>query len=199
MPLTPPSTIERSDFVLRALSPAHAVQLRAALAASDAHLRAWTPWVVDGRVPGLSLEQRLAQHAAKFAAGEEWVYGLFSLDGTEVLGGCGIYPRVGPSALEVGYWLAVGHTGRGLATRAAWTLTEVGFADPSIDRVEIHCDHGNTASARVPERLGYRIIEDAPGEPSHHLQRWRLTRPEFVARTQPSDRYTRPCDSFGAR
>lgn len=182
MALTPPSTIELSDCRLRALSPVDAEPLRAALAASDAHLRRWTPWVVDGRIPGLSLEQRLAQHAAKFDTGEEWVYSLSSLDGTEMLGGCGIYPRVGPSALEIGYWLAVGHTGRGLATRAAWALTEVAFTDPAVDHVEIHCDHGNTASARVPERLGYRVVEDATATPPRDLQIWRLSRAEFMAR-----------------
>src|SRR5438552_15751337 len=119
MLLTPPPCLDLADFTLRAWSTADAAALRAALEASDAHLRAFTPWVVDGRIPGLSLEDRLARHAAEFAAGVEWVYGLFSSDRREVLGGCGLYPRVGPQAVEVGYWLAVGHTGRGLATRAA--------------------------------------------------------------------------------
>jgi len=181
MPLTPPPKLELPDFTLRALSPADAEPLRAALTASDAHLRVWTPWVVDGRVPGQSLEDRLTQHAAKFAAGEEWVYGLFSPDGTEVLGGCGLYPRVGPNAVEVGYWLAVGHTGRGLATRAAWLLTELAFASPTIDRVEIHCDRGNTASSRIPERLGFRTGEPSAAHTTDVLLVWQLSREEFIA------------------
>ena len=176
MSLTPPPKIDLQGFTLREWSVADAEPLRVALAASDAHLRAWTPWVVDGRVPGLSLEERLAQHAVEFAAGVAWVYGLFGPDGVEVLGGCGLYPRVGPRAVEVGYWLAVGHTGRGLATRAAAALTRVAFDAPTIDRVEIHCDRGNVASARVPERLGYRLVEraDAPDD-----MVWLLSRAEY--------------------
>jgi RimJ/RimL family protein N-acetyltransferase len=179
MLLAPPPRLDLHDFTLRAWSPADAAALRAALEVSDAHLRAFTPWVVDGRVPGLSLEDRLARHAAEFAAGVEWVYGLFSSDRREVLGGCGLYPRVGPQAVEVGYWLAVGHTGRGLATRAAAALTRLAFAAPTIDHVEIHCDRRNAASARVPERLGYRIVDAAvPGK--DNLLFWRLTRSDFA-------------------
>jgi RimJ/RimL family protein N-acetyltransferase len=159
--LSPPTTIDLGDAVLRPWTVADADRLRAALEASDAHLRAWTPWVIDGRVPGATLEERLAKHADDFVTGVAWVYGMFSPDGShgsEVVGGCGLYPRVGPRAVEVGYWVAVGHTRRGLATRGAAALTKVALADPRIDRVEIHCDYRNIASARIPERLGYRLM-----------------------------------------
>jgi RimJ/RimL family protein N-acetyltransferase len=174
MTLAPPQELRLPGFVLRAWTPAHAASLRAALVASDTHLRAWTPWVVDGKVPGQSLEERLALHATAFASGTEWVYGLFS-DGGEVLGGCGLYPRVGPGAVELGYWLAAGHTGRGLATRASAALTEVAFASPAIDHVEIRCDRRNVASARVPERLGYRIVDPPPAGTPPDLVVWRLS------------------------
>jgi len=183
--LRPPSQLVLSDFMLRALSPADAELLRAALVASEAHLRRWTPWVVDGRVPGQSLEERLAHHAARFAVGEEWVYGLLDLRAGEMIGGCGLYPRVGPGAIEIGYWIAVGHTGRGLATRAAWALTEIAFGSPAIERIEIRCDHGNAPSARVPQRLGYRIMDPAPANAATNLQVWTLSRAEFAARASP--------------
>lgn len=178
MLLSPPPLLELPGFTLRAWSGADAAPLRAALEASDAHLRAWTPWVVDGRVPGVPLEERLAQHAAAFANGTEWVYGLFGQDGVDVLGGCGLYPRVGPDAVELGYWLTAAHTGRGLATRAAAALTQVAFAAPAVDRVEIHCDPRNVASARIPFRLGYRIREAASAPAG--LMVWQLSRAEFL-------------------
>ena len=179
----PPRLIDLPGLVLRCWSVDDEKPLRTALDGSDAHLRAWTPWVVDGRVPGLSLADRLAQHAAAFAAGTEWVYGLFAPEGDEVLGGCGLYPRVGPGAIELGYWLAASHTGRGLAARAAWALTRVAFASPDIERVEIRCDPRNVPSARVPERLGYRVAD-----PDAALMIWQLTRAEFVARGQDDQR-----------
>jgi RimJ/RimL family protein N-acetyltransferase len=188
MMFTPPPRLDMADFTLRAWSVEDAPRLQTTLEVSDAHLRPWTPWVVDGRVPGVSLEHRLAQHEAAFAAGTEWVYGMFSAEGTEVLGGCGLYPRVGPGAIEIGYWLSVAHTGRGLATEAAAVLTRLAFAAPHIDRVEIRCDPRNAASARVPRRLGYRLDtttvrgneEVAVEGSATGLMIWRLTRAELA-------------------
>lgn len=159
--LTPPPEVPLREAVLRAWTAADAPALHRALAGSEPHLRRWTPWVVDGRVPGQSLEERLDAHASAFARGAEWVYGIFPLDGSEVLGGCGLYPRIGPGAVEIGYWLAAPATGRGLATQAAAALVQVAFASPDIARVEMRCDPRNVASARVPERLGFRIDEAA--------------------------------------
>ena len=170
MRFTPPRQLDLPRFSLRAWTVADAGRLRAALDASDAHLRAWTPWVIDGRVPGLTLEQRLERHAADFATGTEWVFGMFSADGNQVLGGCGLYARVGPRALEIGYWLAAAHTGRGLATDAASLLTGLAFESPDVDEVQIRCDPSNAASARVPRRIGYRL--DGGGA----LDVWRITR-----------------------
>jgi RimJ/RimL family protein N-acetyltransferase len=183
-PEMPPASVALGAATLRAWSVADAPLMRAALEASESHLRAWTPWVVDGRVPGLSLEERLARHAAAFASGEEWVYGLFDPDEAEVLGGCGLYPRVGPGAVEIGYWLAAAHTGRGLATIAADALTRIAFDRLGVDRVEIRCDPRNVASARVPRRLGYTTDESALSPEG--LMVWRVTREEYVRATPPA-------------
>lgn len=182
MQLYLPPFVETSGCRLARWTVEHAPALRVALAASEAHLRPWTPWVIDGKVPGMSLAERLAQHEAQFDAGAEWVYGLFSADGAEVLGGCGLYPRIGPRAVEIGYWLSAAHTGRGLATRAARVLTALALASPEIDRVEIRCERGNAASARVPERLGFERPDDA-GEGAHDLLAWRLTRDRWMEQT----------------
>jgi RimJ/RimL family protein N-acetyltransferase len=82
----------------------------------------------------------------------------------------------------VGYWLAVGRTGRGLATRATAALTRLAFTAPAIDHVEIHCDHRNVASARVPERLGYQLVDRVHSSAGNELLVWRLDRAEFVER-----------------
>lgn len=56
---------------------------------------------------------------------------------------------------EVGYWLAPGARGRGVATRAVrllapWALMELGLA-----RVDLRVDADNHASQRVAERSGF--------------------------------------------
>lgn len=181
MRFAPPPAIETPRFRLRAWKVADAPLLQAALDASEAHLRAWTPWVVDGRVPGLSLQARLARHAEAFAEGSEWVYGILAPDEAEVLGGCGLYPRVGPGALEIGYWIHAAHTGRGLATEAAAVLTRTAFADPGIERVEIRCEAGNLGSIGVPRKLGYRHAETIQDE-GVALEVWEIGRAEAARR-----------------
>ena len=60
------------------------------------------------------------------APASDYEYGVFLADGS-VVGGCGLHRRIGPSALEIGYWVHVAHTRRGIATAAAGALTAVGF------------------------------------------------------------------------
>jgi RimJ/RimL family protein N-acetyltransferase len=76
---------------------------------------------------------------------------------SQLLGGIGLHDRVGPGGWDIGYWVHIAHTGRGVATTAAAALTDVAFSLPATERVEIHCDEANTASAAVPRRLGYRL------------------------------------------
>jgi RimJ/RimL family protein N-acetyltransferase len=184
----PPRRVDTPNFMLRVMSADDVPALQRALEQSEAHLRAWTPWVIDGRVPGLSLEQRLEIDADAFASGERWVYGIFSLDGSEVIGGCGMYPRVGPRAVEIGYWVAASHTRRGIARGATAELTRLALASPEIDHVDIRCEPRNAVSARVASGLGYRLVEAQPetaptvdGVEATPLQVWRMTRTEFPA------------------
>jgi RimJ/RimL family protein N-acetyltransferase len=61
-------------------------------------------------------------------------------------------------------------------------LTRLAFLDATIDHVEIHCDRRNTASSRVPERLGYRIVETNSADAAAELLVWRLSRADYVER-----------------
>jgi RimJ/RimL family protein N-acetyltransferase len=151
----PPERLDAPGFFLRAWSPADAPLLRAALEESDAHLRAWTPWVVDGREPGVPLDARLARHVDDWATGRSWVWGIFAADASAVLGGCGLYARVGAGTLEAGYWLAARATGRGIATAAARLITDVALTLPGVQRVEMRIEPGNARSIAVPRRLGF--------------------------------------------
>jgi RimJ/RimL family protein N-acetyltransferase len=70
--------------------------------------------------------------------------------------------RIGPSVLEIGYWVHAAYQRRGIATDAARLLTDAAFAFPDVRRVEIHCDAGNIASAGVARTLGYRLDRTVP-------------------------------------
>ena len=54
-----------------------------------------------------------------------------------------MHDDVGPGALEIGYRCHIEYAGRGIITRSALRLTDIAFAVPGIERVEIHCDKAN--------------------------------------------------------
>ena len=76
--------------------------------------------------------------------------------GAQVVGGCGLHRRKGPACLDIGYWVhvgctRVGCTRLGYATAAAAALSRTALVVSGVERVEIRCDAGNVASARVKE------------------------------------------------
>jgi RimJ/RimL family protein N-acetyltransferase len=144
--------------------------------------------VVDGRLPGVPFGHRLAEFAAAFTAGRAWVYGIFPdpslpvTDGDEatVLGSAGLYPRVGPGAIEIGAWLVASATGRGLATSVAIALVEVAFTSDAIERIEMRCHPANAPSNRVPSKLGFHVLR-TPAVPARGLTVWAIGRDAWRA------------------
>ncbi len=126
------------------------------------HLRPWMPWIAHEPA---TLEARTAlieQWADEAAAGGDAVYAVV-VDGA-VAGSCGLHQRIGPRGLEIGYWLGAPFTGRGAATLAARLLTDAAFDLAGVDVVEIHHDKANLASAAIPRRLGFDLVEEHPVE-----------------------------------
>jgi RimJ/RimL family protein N-acetyltransferase len=166
----PPERLEGDGVVLRRPTAADGGRLAAAIAASLEHLRPWMAWADDRATSPERRAEHLARVDEGWAAGSEFAYLILDPSEATVLGATGLHRRIGPRAVEVGYWVHVDHGGRGVATAAAQVATEAALALPDVDRVEIHCDEANVRSAAVPRRLGYRLdrIEDddvtAPAE-----------------------------------
>ena len=196
-----PDTIASPRLILRRWVAADAADLSAAITANLERLRPWMPWV---KVEPVSLVDRVAlidQWRIEWARGGDEVIGAF-LDGT-VVGSTGFHRRRGPGALEIGYWVHVDHTRRGFATEIAASLTNVAFTVPGIERVEIHHDKANIASAGVPRTLGYTYAGEAldavssPGEIGIDC-RWVINRHEWIAKDSgPFDETRVGSDSAG--
>jgi RimJ/RimL family protein N-acetyltransferase len=115
----------------------------------------------------MSLADRTAtieRWEADWRAGGDLMAGVFI--GAEIVGGCGLHRRIGPGGVEIGYWIHPAYTRRRLATAAARLLTDSAFSVPDISHVEIHHDQANQPSGRIPRRLGYELIREAPDEPT---------------------------------
>jgi RimJ/RimL family protein N-acetyltransferase len=147
--------ISTPRLCIRCWQPTDAHLLKAAVDANIEYLKPWTPWVKNEPEP---LEDRIAwirKFRAKFDLNENFVYGVFDRDETEVIGGTGLHTRQGPEAREIGYWIQEKHAGKGLATEVSAALTKVAFMIDKVKRVHIHCDVENRRSSRIPEKLGF--------------------------------------------
>ena len=196
MTAAPPEQVAAGPLLLRRLRAEDAAAIAAAVAASMDHLRPWMPGATPDSADPRTQRVRVAESDEMWAQGTDFIYSIVGTDGalageiglhrrlddgdysfllldpeeTTLLGIFGLHRRIGPGAIELGYWLSREAVGRGLATAAAKALTTAALDLPDVDRVEIHCDEANSRSRKIPERLGYRLdrIEEdgvkAPGE-----------------------------------
>jgi RimJ/RimL family protein N-acetyltransferase len=183
MPILP-LEIRTPRLVLRPWQPEDAASLNPVLEANWEHLRWWIPARVATPAPVPVLAERLAGFAADFAADKEWRFGMFAAGEHKLLGEVGVFPRSATGRVpvaqadraELGYWLRVDETGRGIATEAARALFAVVAGIPRFSHVEIRCDPRNAVSAAVAQRLGFELGStiselSASGE-SYETQVW---------------------------
>ena len=116
------------------------------------HLGAWMPWV-PATVTVADTRAFLTFIRAEYAAGRQFHANLRYRG--EVVGAIGLRTNRPNLTSEMGYWIAAGHEGRGIVTRAARALTTAAFARLGLNRVEIRAGTANARSRAVPERLGY--------------------------------------------
>jgi len=165
--LLPPSDLDADAVVLHRYVGAETERLLAAVRESIEHLRPWMPWAAEEPTYD-ALDEFVARSAAQWASGDAYNYWLSDGTSSDVIGSAGLHRRVGEHALEIGYWVHARWTNRGVASAAAAALTTAGLGLRGIERIEIHCDEANLASAAVPVRLGYRlerVVDEPPVAP----------------------------------
>src|SRR5579871_4727113 len=101
----PPRRFATERLVVRRYERGDAPLVKEAIDSSLEHLRPFMGWAWEAPDPIEVLENRLEFFGGIFDRGDDWVYGLFAQDGSELVGGAGLHPRVGPGALEIGYWI----------------------------------------------------------------------------------------------
>ena len=151
----PAYRVETPRLVLRCWQPEDAPLLKNAIDASVEHLKPWMPWAHEEPEELQTKIDRLRRFRGNFDLGRDFVYAVFDSTESEVLGGSGLHTRVGEGAREIGYWVHVDHLRQGYATELSAALAHVAFEIDKVERVEIHCDPANAASASVPRKLGF--------------------------------------------
>lgn len=151
----PAYRIQTPRLVIRCWNPEDAQLLKNTIDRNLDHLRPWMPWAYNEPEQLQKKIDRLRIFRGNFDLGKDFVYGIFNQEESRVLGGCGLHTKIGPEALEIGYWIDKDFTNQGLATEASAALVKVAFEIETVKRVEIHCDPRNHASASVPPKLGF--------------------------------------------
>jgi RimJ/RimL family protein N-acetyltransferase len=153
----PPEEIDAGPVRLRRWRVADAGLVTRLVTANLEHLRPWMAWAQE---PPAEADERdfLLRMEAAWERRSDFGF-VVVLPDVGPAGGMGLHTRQGPGTLEIGYWIAAASTGRGYATAGARALTGAAFALPGVERVEIRCDEANVASAAIPRRLGYRLLE----------------------------------------
>jgi ribosomal-protein-serine acetyltransferase len=124
----------------------------------------WLPWVQHDNQ---SVEECIF-HIERFKRAREeedagdFVIGIFDRETGEAIGGTGMHRVIHHAhQAEIGYWVRADRRGQGLCTEAtahliSWCFTPAEEGGWGFRRIEIQCAAGNTASRRVPEKLGLR-------------------------------------------
>lgn len=158
VPEHPPRRIDvRDDLVIRWADLDDAEVIAAVVGESLEHLGPWMSWATGDAADLVEQRKRRVEMAEQTAAGTDYMYLVLAGVGGSMLGACGLHRRIGPGAVEIGYWLHPDHVGHGYITGAAAALTQAALDLTDVTRVEIHCDEANVRSQAVARRLGFRL------------------------------------------
>ena len=105
--------IKSERLIIRCYHPRDAMLLKTAVDESLEHLRGWMPWAMDEPT---ELEERIARlrrFRGEFDLGQDFTYGVFNLEETELLGGSGLHSLLDEKAREIGYWTRHSYINRG--------------------------------------------------------------------------------------
>lgn len=167
-----PQRIETPRLLLRRWRHDEAALLREAVIENLEHLRPWMPWIATEPLTVRERVVLIEQWTREWEAGQGSSLGVF-LDGV-VIGGAGFHCRVGPRAVEIGYWIDRDHLRRGYATELVEAMTTEALALERFDRVHVHTDEANVASSGIPAKLGFGTLRVDEREPEAPAESGRL-------------------------
>ncbi len=177
--------IEVDDLTVRRYYISDAASLVDAVTASLPELAQWMPWAKFEPQTVAQREVLIESWQQEWDDGVNFTMGIFR-DGICV-GGTGLHLRGNIGDLEIGYWVASSHAKHGIATRASRALVDVAFRMNEVNSVSISHDIANTASQRIPERLGFSVVNEYTREPqtaseSGRVRVWSIAKQEWLMR-----------------
>lgn len=149
--------IETSRVLLMPVDVGDGPELWEAVDGSRWHLERWLPWVPFNATPEASLRYAEAS-ALDWDAGRAVRFAIRDRATRALLGVVGLDACIHlHRSCELGYWLRLEATGRGLMTEAAKACVDFAFGRMGIHRIRCAAATDNAPSLRVISRLGFRF------------------------------------------
>ena len=143
------------DILLRTYSVDDAPELFSVVNASRRHLHTWLEWVDKTTKEEHSL-QFIQQSLHQLDTQEELALGIF-YDG-KIIGGIGMHKwEQSTKRAQIGYWITEEYEGKGIMNKCLVKFIDFLFDKIGLNKIEVHFLPGNKRSAKVAERLGFKI------------------------------------------
>lgn len=113
-------------------------------------------------------EEWIATHAPRYADGTLATFAITLRGNGSLVGAIGLMVAPADARAELGYWVAVPHWGRGIATEAGRAVVHFGFETLRLHRIQARHLTRNPASGRVLAKLGMRL----EGVHRHAFRKW---------------------------
>ncbi|MFC5269685.1 GNAT family N-acetyltransferase [Adhaeribacter terreus] len=116
-------------------------------------LRIWLPWVEN--MNEITDFQNFLNGARQRVA-DKLAVAFFIRHEGKIAGNIGLYHIDHQNKIAaIGYWLGEKFQGKGIITIACRKITDFGFNELNLNRIELKCGTSNHKSQAIPERLGF--------------------------------------------
>jgi ribosomal-protein-serine acetyltransferase len=144
------------ELQLRQLQPEDAAALFELVDANREYLGRWLPWVETTKERRDS-EDFIFSTLKTRQEGSTFGYGVIYRG--NVVGHISLMHITDGQKPEIGYWISSIAAGRGLATKAARKLTQLGLDILNLPEIVIKVQPSNGGSNKVAEKLGYTLLD----------------------------------------
>lgn len=125
---------------------------------SRAFLERWEPRWAPDELDRTAWRHRIGRYREDYAQGTAIAFFIFDRTTGKLAGGItlgNIRHGVAQSG-QIGYWMGVGHAGKGYMHEAVDLVVRFGFETLRLHRIEAACIPSNDRSIRVLEKAGFR-------------------------------------------
>ncbi len=144
-----------NDILLRSYVAEDAADLFEAINNSRQHLHPWLDWVDKTTKPEHSL-QFVQQSLHQLNTQEALALGIFFND--KLIGGIGMHHwELSTKRAQVGYWISMEYEGKEIMTKSLVKFIAFLFEKIGLNKIEIHFVPANRRSAKLAERLDFKI------------------------------------------